>query len=266
MLAYRNNLAGVDPFSRARIAVMSEDARDVRELLDRDGFALVQKLVPDAELAALTDGLNQLESQGDSHPASTRARRGSAFARRNLLEAPAVRSLVASRALRDVVRQILGEGARAVRGILFDKTPEANWLVPWHQDLSIAVRERRGVPGFGPWSIKAGVHHVQPPVGTLERMVAVRVHVDHCPEENGPLRVIPGSHRKLWTPAELERLVDQSRVVTCCAGAGDALLMRPMLVHTSAPARRPAHRRVVHVEFADGDLPGGLEWHAGTSY
>ena len=86
MLAYRNNLAGVDPFSRARIAVMSEDARDVRELLDRDGFALVQKLIPDAELAALTDGLNQLESQGDSHPASTRARRGSAFARRNLLE------------------------------------------------------------------------------------------------------------------------------------------------------------------------------------
>ena len=152
--------------------------------------------------------------------------------------------------------------SRAVRGILFDKTPDANWLVPWHQDLSIAVRERRYVPGFGPWSVKAGVHHVQPPGEILDQMLTVRIHLDACPAENGPLRVIPGSHRSLLSPNELARRVNEESSVACCVEAGDALLMRPMLAHTSAPARIPAHRRVVHIEYAACELPGALEWHA----
>jgi hypothetical protein len=261
MITYRNHLVGMDPVTRMLIAVPEEDdAPTLHELLDIDGFAIVRRLVSASEVESLRDDLSRdVPHEGDLQAA--RVRRGSMYARRNLLDSPAARGLVGSPALRNVVCGLLGEGARAVRAILFDKTASANWLVPWHQDLSIAVRERRDVPGFGPWSVKAGVHHVQPPVEILERMLTVRIHLDDCPPENGPLRVIPGSHRTLLTPQQLERHVNESRAVACCAAAGDALLMRPMLAHASAPARKPAHRRVVHIEYAAGALLGGLEWH-----
>src|SRR5262245_7189469 len=86
------------------------------------------------------------------------------------------------------VEPILGPGAFVVRGLFFDKTPRANWKVSWHQDLTIAVRVRIEAPGFGPWSLKAGVVHVQPPAEILERMATVRLHLDDCSESNGPLR------------------------------------------------------------------------------
>jgi hypothetical protein len=238
-------------------------APTLRESLDVEGFAIVRQLLSPAEIGSLLDGLSGASLNSGSNREAVRSRRGAVFARRNLLDVPQVVDLVTSHALSNLVRAVLGEGARAVRGILFDKTPDANWLVPWHQDLSIAVRERRDVPGFGPWSVKAGVHHVQPPREVLDQMLTVRIHLDACPADNGPLRVIPGSHRSLLAPDELERRVgEQSAATACCVEAGDALLMRPMLAHASAPARSPAHRRVVHIEYAASELPGGLQWHA----
>ena len=119
------------------------------------------------------------------------------------------------------------------------------------------MQERIDVPGFGPWSIKSGVPHVQPPVEVLEQMVAVRLHLDDCGEENGPVRVLPGSHR-------LGRMVNPPwgvpSGVSCVVPRGGVLLMRPLLWHASSPAASPAHRRVVHIEFAAMPLPGGLKW------
>jgi ectoine hydroxylase-related dioxygenase (phytanoyl-CoA dioxygenase family) len=190
-------------------------------------------------------------------------RRESVYAIRNLLEAvPAVAELARSPAVRALVEPVLGAGAFAVRGILFDKTPDANWKVAWHQDLTIAVRERREVAGFGPWSEKAGVVHVQPPAAVLERMVTVRLHLDPCGPENGPVQVIPGSHRAGRLSAdEIQRRRAERAPEPACIGSGGALLMRPLLLHASSPSSLPAHRRVIHLEFAADDLPGGLEWH-----
>jgi ectoine hydroxylase-related dioxygenase (phytanoyl-CoA dioxygenase family) len=149
-----------------------------------------------------------------------------------------------------------------VRAILFDKTPATNWKVSWHQDLTIAVKARRSVAGFGPWSEKAGVPHVQPPAAVLQRMVTLRVHLDACGSENGPLQVIPGSHtRGRLSPSDIERVTRDGPIVTCEVEAGGVLAMRPLLVHASSAARRPHHRRVVHLEFAADDLPSGLQWY-----
>src|SRR5207237_89348 len=90
---------------------------------------------------------------------------------------------------------LLGRDLVAVKATLFDKTPESNWRVQWHQDRAIAVKERLDVPGYGPWSSRCGSLHVEPPSEVLAQMIAVRVHLDPCDSENGPLRVIPGSHR-----------------------------------------------------------------------
>ena len=59
---------------------------------------------------------------------------------------------------------LLGTDARVVRSLLVAKTPAANWKVPGHQDLTIAVRQRVEADGFGPWPVKAGIPHVRPPL------------------------------------------------------------------------------------------------------
>ena len=180
---------------------------------------------------------------------------------RNLLETvPEVQTLAESKSIRLLVQAVLGPNAFAVRGLLFDKTPEANWKVAWHQDLSIAVKHRVEVTGFGPWSIKAGVHHVQPPASVLEQMVTVRLHLDDCHEENGPLQVLPGSPYS-WKIGrqKLKRGAIAFPPLPASSVRG-TLLMRPLLLHASSAAQRPAHRRVIHLEYAASSLPKGLEW------
>jgi ectoine hydroxylase-related dioxygenase (phytanoyl-CoA dioxygenase family) len=164
-------------------------------------------------------------------------------------------------ALFDLASEILGRDAFPVRAINFDKTANANWKVTWHQDLTIAVRERVNVDGFGPWSAKDQIPHVQPPVEVLERMVSLRVHLDDCALSNGPLRVIPRSHRSGRLSAEDIALArSRSAEHVCVAKTGDVVAMRPLLLHASSVATEPGHRRVLHVEYAADNLPDGLEW------
>lgn len=192
-------------------------------------------------------------------------RRGGVFAIRNLCEVvPSVRALADSPSVRALVEPALGPRCFVVRGLLFDKTPEANWKVAWHQDVSIAVRGRAEVEGFGGWSVKAGVWHVQPPAEILAGMLTVRLHLDECDETNGPLKVIPGSHRRGRLSAkEIQSSRRDHASVTCLVPRGGALLMKPLLLHASSAAHCARHRRVVHLEFAARDLPAGLRWLGG---
>jgi ectoine hydroxylase-related dioxygenase (phytanoyl-CoA dioxygenase family) len=178
------------------------------------------------------------------------------------LNIPEIVTLAGSPAIRGLVMPVLGERAAAVRGLLFNKVAEANWAVPWHQDLTIAVQERREAPCFGPWSVKDGVVHVQPPVEVMAGMLAVRIHLDDAFASNGALRVIPGSHAagRLSAAAIAEWQLSRP-AVTIEARAGSILLMRPLLLHASSPAESPANRRVIHLEYSADRLPFGLEWH-----
>jgi ectoine hydroxylase-related dioxygenase (phytanoyl-CoA dioxygenase family) len=227
--------------------------------LREHGFALVPGVLG---ASAVDRILAALEEAGEADADGVR-RKESVYAIRNLLEVvPEIHSLARSAAVRALVEAVLGEGAFAVRGILFDKTPDANWKVAWHQDLTITVREKREVEGFGPWSEKAGIAHVQPPAAVLERMITVRLHLDDCGAENGPVQVIPGSHAAGRLAAdEVQRWRTSRDAVPTFIGAGGAMLMRPLILHASSPSTVPTHRRVVHLDFAADDLPGGLEWH-----
>ena len=230
------------------------------EEVTRDGFAVVPQVLDAPSVARL---IAALEAMRDG--AGVRQREG-VYAIRNVLEAvPAVGALAGSTPVRTLVEPVLGPRAFPVRGTLFDKTPGANWNVVWHQDLSIAVRERREVSGFGPWSRKAGVTHVQPPADLLERMLAVRLHLDECDEANGPLRVLPGSHRAgRLDAAAIQEWRARVPEVVCPVPRGGALLMRPLLLHASSDARTPRHRRVIHIEYAAEGLPDGLAWYNGS--
>lgn len=131
----------------------------------------------------------------------------------------------------------------------------------WHQDCFIGVSRKIELDGWGPWSTKLGVPHVRPPVNVLNNMLTVRIHLDDCGAENGPLRVLRSSHKAgILSDAELDALTKHGETVLA-VDRGDAILMRPLIVHASSAARSPNSRRVIHIEFAPGDLPGGLEWN-----
>ncbi|NPU10021.1 phytanoyl-CoA dioxygenase [Bradyrhizobium sp. 83002] len=156
---------------------------------------------------------------------------------------------------------VLGGTARPVRAVYFDKTAQANWAVPWHQDRTIVVRERTEVAGFGPWTIKGGLQHVAPPYAVLARMVTLRVHLDAVPDGNAPLLIAPGSHcLGRIAEADVPAVVARCGTEVCRAEAGDIWLYATPILHASEPSVQPGHRRVLQVDFAADELPGGLEW------
>lgn len=160
------------------------------------------------------------------------------------------------------VLDLLPLGLSPVRSILFDKTAAANWPVPWHQDLTISVVEEMLADGYGPWSIKDGVVHVQPPADLLKQMATVRIHLDETNQANGALRVIPKSHLlgKL-SSKEVLSSANESEVACECA-AGDVLLMSPLILHASSKSEQPNRRRIIHFEYAPkGALVPELSWH-----
>lgn len=220
------------------------------EQLRRDGYAIVEGILDDEAVERYVTLLNDESLSG--------MRRGG---RRNLLALAAMRQLAESEALMKLVRPILGEEAFPVRGILFDKQDGANWKVPWHQDVTIAVEKRVDAENYGPWSVKEGIQHVQPPGAVLERMVSVRLHLDDCPQSNGALRVIAGSHHygKL-NQTLVPNLVSNELERVCEVMKGGALLMRPLTIHASSAAETPQHRRVIHLDYANVRLDDGLEW------
>jgi len=175
---------------------------------------------------------------------------------------PALTDLLDSRgAIGALVARYLGPRARPVRTILFDKSTAANWALGWHQDRTIVVRNRVEVSGFGPWTTKAGLLHVAPPIDLLERMVTIRVHLDPVPMTNAPLLVAPGSHRLGRVPeAEIGQAVARLGSRACLADAGDIWAYATPILHASDAAIDPMRRRVLQVDYAAEDLPGGLEW------
>ena len=221
--------------------------------LDRDGFAILPPpLAPLAppQLDALCSSLAEAPSPGE---------RG-IYARRDVLDIQIVRQMCAEE-LGQIARQVLGGGVRPVRGIFFDKVPGANWKVPWHQDFSIAVREPHEIEGFGPWSTKDGVPHVQPPPQVLAEMLTTRLHLDACPRDNGPLRVLPGSHQGgRLSAGEIVGWRQQVEERVGPVGRGGILLMKPLILHAFSASESPSHRRVLHIEWAARELPAPLRW------
>ncbi|RTL60554.1 MAG: phytanoyl-CoA dioxygenase [Hyphomicrobiales bacterium] len=158
--------------------------------------------------------------------------------------------------------KLLGATARPVRILFFDKSEARNWAVPWHQDRTIAVAEQHELAGFGPWSLKGGVPHVEPPSSLLAEMAILRLHLDDCGEQNGPLMVIDGSWRKGRVPtSQIQDHLAPSQVRVLVASAGDVVVMRGLTIHASERARYPSRRRVIHVEYSARDLPKPLRWH-----
>ncbi len=174
---------------------------------------------------------------------------------------PAVASLASDPRLHDIAAGVLGRSARPFRATLFDKSATSNWLVSWHQDSALPLRARTDAPGWTAWSVKAGVIHAHAPAEALAHIVALRVHLDDSGEDNGPLRVLPGTQAHgVLGEDELRALAASVRPRECTMDAGGVLAMSPLLVHASSKARDGAPRRVLHIEYASSlQMGAGLE-------
>lgn len=160
-----------------------------------------------------------------------------------------------------IAASVLGPGCRPVRALLLDKNPAANWSLGWHQDRTIAVTDRVDVPGFANWNVKAGLLHVEPPWTVIAGMVTLRVHIDAVPADNAPLLIAPGSHRLGRVPeAEIADAVARLGTAMCLAEAGEVWLYSTPVLHASERASAGGRRRVLQVDYAAEDLPGGLTW------
>jgi hypothetical protein len=229
--------------------------------IDADGFAVLPAVFPPDEIDAIRDDLTR-KLQPLSDATAVRSDNGTVYAARNILTlAPEVATLWRKLPLVDTLVAVLGSDFGLVRTLYFDKPPERTWSLPWHKDLTIAVRENR-LPSarFTKPTSKAGVPHVEAPQQLLEAMLFARIHLDDVTEENGPLQVIAGSHRS-GKSLELGRKPPQTVLVQ----RGDVLLIRPLVAHCSGRSHPETsqHRRILHLEFAAcPTLPDGYAWHS----
>jgi ectoine hydroxylase-related dioxygenase (phytanoyl-CoA dioxygenase family) len=220
-----------------------------RQSIEARGFAVVPDLFPSAHI-------ENIRKELDAAPLR-RSRAGA----RHVLSEPVVAQLAHDSRLLDIAQQILGPNAFPYRATLFAKSSIANWLVVWHQDTALPLRERQDIPGWGPWSVKDGVIYAHAPASALEQVLALRIHLDDSTVENGPLRVLPATHTHgVLTNEAIERLAFEIHAVDCLVSAGGVVAMRPLIVHASSKATSVAPRRVLHIEYAtQPKLLDGLE-------
>ncbi len=163
--------------------------------------------------------------------------------------------------MQSIAKQCLGSTPMPVRAIYFDKSAENNWSLNWHQDRTIAVKQKAAISGFGPWTVKQGVTHVEPPFALLEKMMTVRLHLDAVIMDNAPLKIVTGSHRlgKI-TEHQYAKIVATYSVKSCLAEAGDVWAYSTPVLHASDASKSLSRRRVIQIDYSADPLPPPLEW------
>jgi ectoine hydroxylase-related dioxygenase (phytanoyl-CoA dioxygenase family) len=173
-------------------------------------------------------------------------------------EVPEAEPHIFNARLNAVMAEYFGSDYFVVKSIYFDKPEHSNWFVAWHQDLTISVDKKLALQGFGHCTIKLDQYAVQPPLSILENIFTIRIHLDDTNEENGALRVIPGSHLKGVYRLSAEEAANEEEI--CRVKSGGIMIMRPLLQHASSRTTSGNRRRVIHIEFGNVELPMGLAW------
>lgn len=166
--------------------------------------------------------------------------------------------------LKSIIRSI-SKKAVVIRSLYFDKPPNANWMVNWHQDLTVELKDKKETAGFKNWRVLPKRTTAQPPLNVLEQMFTIRIHLDDCLKTNGALNVVKGTHKEGIIPIKegLDNWVGNREV--CEIQKGGVLIMRPLVLHASKRTENNQNRRIVHIEFSDYELPNNLKWRESLS-
>ncbi|MFW2475983.1 MAG: phytanoyl-CoA dioxygenase family protein [Sediminibacterium sp.] len=220
-----------------------------------NGFATVDNIYTPKEVEVILELISQTNSNKLNFRKSTEL-----FAIREfLIEVPETIDTIFNDNLKSVLTQLLGEKYFVVKSIYFDKPQTSNWYVSYHQDLTISVDKKFTLNGFDFWTTKQNNFSVQPPLGVLQKIVTVRIHLDETNENNGALKIVPKSHLKgIYRPETIDWTVEKE--VICSVSKGGIMLMKPLLLHSSGRTTNDKQRRVIHIEFSNQELPMELNW------
>jgi hypothetical protein len=246
---------------KARLGSFAPNCTDVRDAIVGEGLEVLSGVLSRQAADVIRTELELALSR--SHDGPIRGDRQQIAASRNVMRLwPGVLELARQAVIRDVVVAVLGDNCGLVRALYFDKPPGRSWALPWHKDMTIAVREHRPLGGqFCKPTMKAGVPHVEASERVLREMLIARLHLDDVDESNGPLLVVPGSHQE---GKKCAAEVGGKPIRPVFVQAGDVLLMRPLVTHCSRGSQPGTlrHRRILHLEFASATpLPDGYEWY-----
>ncbi len=226
---------------------MNKLDHSIAETLDSQGFVILPGFLDTSELAQLQQACQPIADQYG--------------VRQVFQNHPAIKQALNWSKLHTLLHTGGMSGAQTVRSIFFNKTAKYNWLVPWHQDMTICVTPKAKLAGYGKWTYKQGVHYTEPPAAVLEAMLTCRIALDDTGIDNAALKVIAGSHLSgKLDERQIEDLSLTTSHETCIMKAGDILLMKPLLLHASDKARQTGHRRVLHLEFSANALQAPLHW------
>ena len=220
--------------------------------VNEQGFCIVDDVYSSMEVQSILKKISDVDMGG----AAFRKTKDLFAIRRFFCEVGGVSELIFTPALRSVISSF-GPGYFPVKSIYFDKPGGSNWFVAYHQDLTISVDKRVECVGYSGWTAKGDQFGVQPPVDILENIFTIRIHLDDTDESNGALRVIPGSHLRGVVRPKSE---DLSLEKVCKVKRGGVMVMKPLLLHASGRTVDTRNRRVIHIEFSNRMLAGGLEW------
>jgi len=224
------------------------------EITDK-GYTVVEGVFELAEIQQIESAINEADQSNSKFRKTT-----DLFAIRQFLkEVPTTIPHIFNDRLIGLINKLFGDNYFVVKSIYFDKPGTSNWFVAWHQDLTISVDKKVVLSGYSNWTVKQDQFAVQPPLELLEDNFTIRIHLDDANENNGALKVVPGSHLKGVSRAE-DINWDEETVDTCNVKCGGIMIMRPLLMHASDRTINNEKRRVIHIEFSRTKLPEEINW------
>lgn len=234
------------------------------EQFQRDGYLLLENAISPEKLDLLRGDFEQWveQSRGETENYGETIDGRSRFSLQpgHTAERPALRRIASPNELSDhyldvmrtspavdAVCELFGPNLRFNNAKVNSKLPGAQTAVKYHQDFQFELH-------------------------TNDNLMTVLYFIDDVTSENGPLEVVPGSHKgplhDLWhdgvftgaVSAEVEEQAKRESV-PCTGPAGSACLMHTRLVHGSAPNRSDLARTLYICAYNSEDAHPIIENH-----
>lgn len=220
-----------------------------------NGFSVISNIFSEEEIEKIGQVIDQIDTSKETFRKSE-----DLFAIRQFLkEIPEVKDLVFNENVKKLIKEVFGDQYFVVKSIYFDKPETSNWYVAYHQDLTISVDKKTVLPNFGPWTTKQNQFAVQPSLDILENIYTIRIHLDDTDDQNGALKVVPGSHAKgIYRPETIDWNTETEHI--CNVDKGGVMIMKPLILHGSNRTTNGKRRRVIHIEFSNRELPEEIQW------
>ncbi|WP_369409891.1 WYL domain-containing protein [Wocania arenilitoris] len=230
--------------------INDKNLRTIAKRLEYKGFGILNHVYTKRDIRKLKARLDKYLREHNEQ----------AFGMREVLKKmPELKEILFNRNFKKLIKSI-DKDVFLTKAIYFDKSPQDNWYVTWHQDVPINVSKKIDTEGFTSWTNKKGIISVCPTEDISKKTFSMRIHLDDTSIKNGALKVIPGSHNKRLNDDEIKLITTNSIPFTSEVASGGVQLIKPLLLHASSKTKVQKRRRVLHFEFSSIELPNHLEY------